>query len=209
MKTMIAIASLSALVLCSSAASAQHAAPALAPSQRYTNGSLSLVGSAAARSNVRLDDPSSSINVSVSGELRWLYRGFVLSPRAGIVGGFNSYGVGPLATPSATTTIGGHVALLAGLLRPLTESVSIGALLGYRLLGELSSTAPFSVERVAHSAVLEVPFTVHVSNNVLVEPALVAEWWRSTQTARLPGSSAASVVTALSIGAEIRLGYTM
>ncbi len=209
MKTLIAAAALGALTLSSSAASAQHAAPALAPSQRYTNGSISLVGSAAARSNIRLDDPSSSINVSVSSELRWLYRGFVLSPRAGLVGGINSYSVGPLATQSTTTMVGGHVALLAGILRPITESVSVGVLLGYRLLGELSTTAPFSVERVAHSAVLEVPFTVHVSNNVLVEPALVAEFSRSTQTARLPGSSAASAVTALSIGAEFRVGYTM
>jgi hypothetical protein len=145
----------------------------------------------------------------VSGELRWLYRGFVLSPRAGLTGGFSSFAVGPLATQSTTTMVGGHVALLAGILRPITESVSVGVLLGYRLLGDLSTTAPFSVERVAHSGVMEVPFTVHVSNNVLIEPALVAEWSRSTQTARLPGSSAASVATTLSIGAEIRVGYTM
>jgi hypothetical protein len=175
-----------------------------APARRYTERSSSVLGGLSYETRhamVGTTNVSSGARIEIEG--RFLWSGWALSPRLSLSGG----GASALfaGAQHESTWISAAPALFAGTIRPITERLSLGVLVGYRASVTRTVSGLQSSLAVGHAAALEVPLTVHFARNGFIEPAAFGYWMSETsQWTNGPAATAASLVG----GLTTRFGYT-
>ncbi|MBL8685176.1 MAG: hypothetical protein JNK05_38720 [Myxococcales bacterium] len=178
MKLRFSSAFLFSIALCSARASAQSAVvappePSLAA--RYSHESRSILGGGAI---TVVPSSSASLGAQTSlyadAQLRWMYRGWALSPRVGVHGGFAEHNA------TLAGNLGADAGFYFGTIRPVSDRVSLGALAGYTFsLSYIGAPGGRGYQR-GHAGSLEVPVTIHLGRAAFIEPVAVATYRVST-----------------------------
>jgi hypothetical protein len=175
-----------------------------APARRYTERSSSLLGGVTLETRHPTDaltNASSGARLELEG--RFLWSGWAVSPRLSFSGGGASASLAGVRQESVW--ISAAPALFAGTIRPITERLSLGVLVGYRASLVRTVSGTLSSLAVGHAVALEVPLTIHFARNGFIEPAAFGYWLSETsQWTNSPAATAAVLVG----GLTTRFGYT-
>lgn len=177
---------------------------------RYSDQSLSALGSINIGSGIVLGRDSQSTSIGLGGELRWIRSGWALSPRlTGWLGVANAGAAG-----SISNTVVGSVApaLFAGVVRPVAERINLGAMVGYEFSYQGALTSGPTFPQLSHSATVEGLLTVHLGRSAFLEPRLRASYVHTelvgvSASAAGGGSASASTIDRVVVGLSVQGGY--
>lgn len=195
-----------ATALAQSGPTPQPAQPQASLARRYSERSLSLLGSAGIGSFIALDNESTSTGLRVEGELRWVSRGWLIAPRLGLSGSYTTLPSTPTVN-SAAGNIAVAPGVAFGVIRPLADNVALGVVASYRFEAGSPLIAQAKVLRISHSGAIEAPLSVFISPHAFVEPALSVSLTHTQEHIELGSMSADLARTYVTAGAAIRAGY--
>lgn len=177
---------------------------------RYSDQSLSTLGTLTVGSSVVLGRDAQSSSFGIGAELRWVRSGWALSPRlSSWLGVANQTFAG---TSGNVVMAGVAPALFAGIVRPVAERMNLGAMIGYELSYQgVFASSPASGQ-LSHSASLEALLTVHLGRSAFLEPRLRASYSHTEVSGASVGSAGGTSASGASIdrvsfGLSVQGGY--
>lgn len=195
-----------ATALAQSGPTPQPAQPQASLARRYSERSLSLLGSAGIGSFIALDNESTSTGLRAEAELRWVSRGWLIAPRLGLSGSFTTLPSTPTVN-SAAGSIAVAPGVGFGVLRPLADNVALAVVASYRFEAGSPLVGQAKVLRLSHSGAIEAPLSIFITPRAFIEPTLSVSLTHTEEHIELGSTRVDLSRTYVSAGAVMRAGY--